>query len=359
MDKKRFRWSDVIDTYSTGQVSSVIKALGMKIKGETYDEYQTLCPFHANLDTPAFSISKRSGAYNCFSPECAKSGNLTELVMSLTKRNQFEAMRFILKYQASDDYSLTAELEQIFSDEPEVKPFSQDTLDRLRNQFWETSPGQEYMAGRGFEEETLRHFDIGYSPKVKRGNQTYRAVTVPVHTPQGIPMGMVARSIEGKDFINSPGLLKSKTLWNSHRAKKAGGTAIVCESSFDVMKIHQAGYPQGVALLGNMSADQKYYLNRFFDRIIIMTDFDDKEKHKKDGYCAKCYPEDCRGHNPGRDLGTKISAIQNKEILWASYGFKQVYARGVKDATDMTTEEIRQCIENAVPDIEYVSWGLY
>ncbi len=348
----------MIDTYSNGQVKSILAALGIRVQGETFDEYQTLCPYHANRDTPAFSISKRTGAYNCFSPECGANGNLKKLVMFLTKRNEFEAMRFILKFRSDDSYSLASELDEIFSDEPEVKPFSQDTLDRLANQFWETSPGQEYMAERGFEEETLRHFGIGYSPRVKRGAETFKAVTVPVHTPQGIPMGMVARSIEGKDFINSPGLLKSKTLWNSHRAKKAGGTAIVTES-FDAMSIHQAGYPQAVALLGNMSQDQKYYLNRFFDRIIIMTDFDDKEKHKRDGHCSKCYPNECAGHNPGRDLGTAISSIRNKEILWASYGFKQVYARGVKDATDMTAEEIRQCIENAVPDIEYVSWGLY
>lgn len=354
----------MIDTYNAKQISGILAALNIRIKAETHDEYQMLCPFHANTDTPAFSISKRTGAYTCFSPECGKSGNVMQLVMALTHRNQFEALRFIAKYKTESNPDFLKELEEMFSDEPEIKPFSQATLDRLASQFWETSPGQEYMFGRGFDEETLRYFGIGYSPKVTRGTgpnkQVFRAVTVPIHTPAGVPMGMVARSVDGKDFINSPGLLKSKTVFNSHRAKKHGGTAIVCEASFDVMRLYQAGYPQGVALLGgNLSNEQRYYLNRFFDRIIIMTDFDDKTKHIKQGYCPKCYPKDCEGHNPGRDLGTQISSIPNKEILWASYGFKQVYPHGAKDATDCTPEEVAQCIENAVHDIEYVSWGLY
>lgn len=353
-----------METYSAREIASVMRGLNMSVKAETHDEYQALCPFHANRNSPAFSISKKTGVFTCFSPECGKSGTLKDLVMFLTGRNEFEALRFIVKYREDVPVDLATELEEVFSETPEIKEFNPETIERLYNQFWETSPGQEYMFGRGFDEDTLRKFKVGYTPKAIKDRKEHPSVVVPVYTPQGMPMGLVGRSIQGKEFINSPGLKKSLTVFNAQEAKRHGGTAIVTEASFDVMRLAQAGYPQGVALLGgNLSKMQMYYLNRFFNRIIIMTDWDDKDlpghRKEKGQYCPKCYPSDCEGHNPGRDLGTQISAIPNKEILWASYGFKQVYPAGVKDATDMTVEQVRQCVENAVPDIEYVSWGLY
>lgn len=342
------------EIYSPGQVSAVLKALGISIKGTTYSEYQALCPFHSNTNTPAFSINKRTGVYTCFSPQCGKSGGLVELIMKLTQKNQFEARRLILKHEGEAAKSFAEELDDIFSGEPELQAFSQETIDRLYNQFWELPDGQEYMFGRGFDEETLRHFSIGYSA-------AKNLISIPVHDSDGMPIGLVGRTLKDKRFIHSDGFPRAKAMFNLHRAKRAGGTAIVCESSFDAMRIHQAGYPQAVATLGNLGHYQKYYLNRFFSKIIIFTDFDDKDSpaHKKEGYCYRCYPKECRGHNPGRDLGVAISALPGKEILWASYGFKQVYPHGAKDATDLTVEEVRQCVENAVNDFEYTSWGLY
>jgi hypothetical protein len=45
-----------------------------------------------------------------------------------------------------------------------------------------------------------------------------------------------------------------------------------------------------------------------------------------------------------------------KDILWASYEYGKIYPHDAKDAGDMTDEEIKACIKNAVSDIEYRSW---
>ncbi len=57
-------------------------------------------------------------------------------------------------------------------------------------------------------------------------------VTIPVQSPDGITIGFVARTIEGKEFKNTPGLPKSKILFNLHRVKQSKRVYVV-ESSFD------------------------------------------------------------------------------------------------------------------------------
>jgi len=280
-----------------------------------------------------------------------------DLIMHVGKMSQFQAMRLLAGKSSMTDNEFEQALNSAMSEPEELPEFNQETLDRLRAQFWQLSDARDYMHGRAFNDETLQHFDVGYS--VKQG-----LVTVPVHTPTGVPLGMVGRSITGKDFKNSPGLPKSKTVFNSHRAKKATGTAIVTEASFDVMSLYQAGFAGGVAILGGtLSKEQVYILDRYFDRIIIMTDFDDKTKHiRKD--CRIC-GYNCQGHNPGRDLGSAIiRALPHKETLWAHSGTEFVYFDNVKDTTDMLKmpdgeKKIRTCINNAIPNYEYDLLDIY
>ena len=127
------------------------------------------------------------------------------------------------------------------------------------------------------------------------------------------------------------------TLFNIHRAKKIGAHVIVVESSFDAIRVHQAGFPNVVATLGGfLSTEQHNLLNRHFDKITIMTDAD----------------------QAGRELGRSIvNKLRFKDLLWASYEYGKIYPHDAKDAGDMTDEEIKTCIKNSVSDIEYRSWN--
>jgi DNA primase len=225
--------------------------------------------------------------------------------------------------------------------------------------FWENPEAVRYMVEeRGIEEETLEFFSVGYSAKKD-------IIAVPMHSPQGLPVGVIGRpaSKDDKFFKNSRGLPTSKTLWNIHRAKKHGETVIITEASFDGMRVHQAGYPNVVSCLGgNFSVHHFDLISRHFDKIIIMTDFDQSSKYIYNN-CYKCKRRGfnlCMGHNPGRDLGATIAAgLRNKSVYWASYDEGIVYPNNSKDAGEMTDDEIRQCLKNAVPNFRYISWNLY
>lgn len=338
--------------YTREQVKAVLTGIGIRIETETYTDFLGYCPFHGNSDTPSFSVGLESGLYLCFNPACGEKGNLINLVKYVTKRNDFEAMRFIHKKAGETQEDTVNRMIKVMDEPADFTPWHPDVLAKLQRAMTSNSPGMAYMKTRGFTEETVNHFEVGYS-------ENQGMVAVPVHSPGGIPVGIVGRSITEKTFKNSGGLPRNKTLFNIHRAKRQGDIVIVTESSFDAMRVHQAGYPNVVGTLGGHMSPQNYaLLDRYFNMVIIMTDNDDHTKHIYKN-CRKCHPNICMGHNPGRDLGKNIAAtLRNKNVMWASYDFKEVYPHGAKDAGDMTDDEIRQCIDNSVSTLEYLSWGL-
>lgn len=321
------------------------------------NDFLCFCPIHGNKATPSFSVSKTSGTYICFNAACNETGNLVDLVKQVGNKDEFQARRLIIKCQSSGDKNYADQLSSLFNKAPEFVEFPQKTLDRMYEDFWQNEAAQQYMHERGFTDETLRHFKIGYSAKKN-------IITVPMHSPKGIPVGVIGRTFVGdKRFENSKKLPTSKTLWNMHRAKRTGDSVIITEASYDAMRVHQAGFENVVACLGgNFSPSHFDMLDKTFSTIILMTDFDPKEKHihKECKKCAARGYKLCHGHNPGRDLGATIAAgLHRKKILWASYDYRMVYPEGAKDAGDMTDDQIRQCVKNAVSNMEYQSWQLY
>jgi 5S rRNA maturation endonuclease (ribonuclease M5) len=239
-------------------------------------------------------------------------------------------MRFISSKEAESLENFDELLSEAMEDKPLFEEFSSETLVKLHAELLATKEGSDYFNSRGINQESSIYFNLGYSKNMGM-------VTVPVHSPDGMPIGIVGRSIEGKSFKNSTNLPKSKTLFNIHRAKKIGDHVIVVESSFDAIRVHQAGFPNVVATLGGfLSKEQHNLLNRHFNKITIMTDAD----------------------VAGRELGKSIvSKLKFKDLLWASYEYGKIYPHDAKDVGDMTDEEIKACIKNSVSDIEYRSWN--
>lgn len=312
--------------YSSSQIKSVLKAIGVDLVSETGNDFLCLCPFHGNRNTPSFSVSKERGAFICFNPSCGESGNIIDLVRRLTSRNEFEAIRFIKVKELDVDVDFEDQLSNVLEEKPEFEEFDRNVMTSLISNMKSLGDGRSYMHSRGFNDETIDYFGVGYS-----ANQDM--VTIPVHSPDGLCVGIVGRHTKEKRFKNSPGLPKNKTMFNIHRARRVSPTAIVVEASFDAMRIHQAGFPNAVATLGgHISSDNIALLNKYFTKIIIMTDNDEA----------------------GRALGSNIAnKLKNKEILWAMFDDDNVYPHGAKDVGDMTDEEIKACISNAVPHFQY------
>jgi DNA primase len=315
--------------YTPSHIKSILKSLNVSVVGETGNDFLAYCPFHSNRHSSSFSVSKEFGAWLCFNPACGESGTLIDLVKRITNRNDYEALRFISVKEAEVLADFDDLLEDTLEEKPDFIEFDSTTIEKLTSEMKQYEDGRVYMHGRGFTDETLEYFNVGYS-------SNRNMVTVPVHSPDGICVGVVGRSIKEKEFKNSPGLPRNSTLFNIHRAKRIGATCIIVESSFDAMRVHQAGFPNVVATLGgHISSNNLSLLNRYFNRIIIMTDND----------------------QAGRALGNNIfNKLRNKDVLWASYEYGKIYPHDAKDAGDMTDQEIKTCINNSVSHIEYVSW---
>ena len=321
-----------IDTsnYTPAHIKSVIKSLGIEVTGETSNDYLCYCPFQSNRHTSSFSVSREKGAFICFNPACGEAGTLQELVKRVANKTEFEAMRYISAKESEVLENFDELLAESLQDKPVFEEFSIDTLKKLHAELMSTTEGQEYFKSRAIEQEAAVYFELGYSKNMDM-------VTVPVHSPDGTPIGLVGRSIKGKSFKNSTNLPKSKTLFNIHRAKKIGDHVIVVESSFDAIRVHQAGFPNVVATLGGfLSTEQHNLLNRHFNKITVMTDSD----------------------MAGRELGYSIcNKLKFKDLLWASFEYGKIYPHDAKDAGDMTDEEIKACIKNSVSNMEYRSWN--
>jgi len=316
--------------YSANHIKAVIKEAGLEVTGETGNDYLCYCPFHSNRHTSSFSVSKETGKFICFNPSCGEAGTLLDLIKKVMHKNDFQALRLIAKMETESLNNFDETLAELFEEKPEFIEFPQDTLNQLYSNLGSSENAKQYLNSRGINEESMHHFKLGYS-------ENMNMVITPVHSPDGVPIGLVGRSIEGKSFKNSTNLPKSKTLFNVHRAKRIGDHVIIVESNFDAIRIHQAGFPNVVAVLGGfLSVEQQHLLNRYFNHITIMTDND----------------------KAGRDLGVSIAnKLRNKDILWASYEYGKIYPHDAKDAGDMTDEEIKACIKNAVSDLEYRSWN--
>jgi DNA primase len=91
----------------------------------------------------------------------------------------------------------------------------------------------------------------------------------------------VGRSVEGKDFKNTPGLPKSKVLFNLHRVK-ASNRVYVVESSFDAIRLDQCGFPAVATLGANVSKIQTDLLQKYFNEVYVIADNDEAGGNMKD-----------------------------------------------------------------------------
>lgn len=331
--------------FSEEQTHSVLSEIGVDVIAETESEWMCLCPFHGNLNTPAFAVSKTEGVFYCFNEACGASGDMLSLVKSVTRKSIFASERIIARARASGPVSVVSTLEKNMTENP-LPTFPQSTLDKMKGLFWKSQEAQDYMHGRGFTHETLMHYSVGYSVKNKM-------VGVPMHNVMGDPIGLIGRSINSKRFKNSDDLPKKRSLWNIHRAKR-NPQVVVTEASFDAMRVWQATGIESVACLGSsFSEHHATQLNKYFTHVVIMTDDDDKLTHRPN--CRTCKADgyrECRGHNTGLVLGQQVaSAAKGLVVTWAHLDSLKRYD-GMKDAGDMTDDQIRYAVNNSISNFE-------
>ena len=272
------------DLYTAEQIKRVLTGAGIEVESDLDLNYIIFCPFHNNSRTPAGEVHKENGLFFCFS--CQKTAPLIEVVMHSSGRSYFEAARFIKSKEG--ETNLEAEVQKQLYAKPEFVPFDEVVLKRLYNGLLVSDRAKNYFKYRKINTESWSKFSLGYSIKQDM-------VTVPVHSPDGIPIGFVGRSVEGKEFKNTPGLPKAKTLFNLHRVKTSDNVYIV-ESSFDAIRLDQVGIPSVATLGANVSKAQVELLQKYFNNIVVVADNDEAGGNMKDRIIEK--------------LGSRVSVIK-------------------------------------------------
>jgi DNA primase len=251
------------NTYTEEQIKRVLVGSGITLESEVGSDFIIFCPYHNNTRTPAGEVSKESGLFFCFS--CQQTAELQELIMKMTNRSYFESIRFIKSKEK--ETNIEDLVNKKLYKPKEFIQYDEVLIKRLSNQTLESPRAMRYFEGRKITKKSIEKFSLGYSEKQDM-------VTIPVQSPDGMTIGFVARTIEGKEFKNTPGLPKSKILFNLHRIKTSS-RVYVLESSFDAIRVDQVGFPAVATLGANVSSSQIELLKKYFSEICVVADNDD------------------------------------------------------------------------------------
>lgn len=277
------------------------------------------CPFH-HEKTPSFHVSVAKGIYKCFG--CGVGGDSLKFVMELEKFSYPEAIRYL-----ADKYSI--QIEEIERSPAQLA--AQDKRESLyvlsawaskffAEQLWKTEMGQviglNYFKERGYREDIIKKFELGYSPEewtalvdkaqvagfhpdylaasglaIERDDKSlydrFRGrVMFPIHNLTGRVIGFGGRTLKTDKkvakYVNSPEseiYHKSDVLYGLNFAKKAimeEDNFYLVEGYADVLSVHQAGVENVVSSSGtSLTTGQIKLISRFTKNVTILYDGDE------------------------------------------------------------------------------------
>lgn len=279
--------------------------------------YLGLCPFH-NEKTPSFTVSPSKEIYKCFG--CGRSGNTISFLMEHEKYSYVEALKWLAqRYNIEVEETATSpefkQQQQVAESLFILNQFAQKFFsEKLFDSEEGTDIALSYLKERGFTEEIIRKFQIGYNPEERDGFakaalaaqynpeilqksglvvfrdekafDNYRGrIIFPIHNQSGKILGFGARIIAKNDkapkYINTPEneiYIKSRVLYGSYFARHAIDKLNECllvEGYTDVVSLHQAGIENVVASGGtSLTVDQLRLIKKYTPNLTIIYDGD-------------------------------------------------------------------------------------
>ena len=282
--------------------------------------YKGLCPFHADKD-PSLVVSPAKGLYKCFS--CGHGGNAVRFVMEHEQLSYPDALRWLAK-----KYHIEIQ-EKELSDEEKLRQSERESMfvvnewackyfqDILQNNVDGRAIGMAYFRSRGFRDDIIKKFQLGYSladkyalskEAKKKGfedrflittglsyakedgslhDRFYGRAIFPVHTISGKVVAFGGRVLDAatkgidKKYVNSPEsdiYNKSRELYGLFQAKQAivrEDRCFMVEGYTDVISMHQAGIENVVSSSGtSLTKGQIQLLHRFTNNITLLYDGD-------------------------------------------------------------------------------------
>ena len=273
-----------------------------------------LCPFH-NEKTPSFTVSPSKNIFKCFG--CGVAGDAAKFLMEHESFTYPEALRMLAK-----KYGIEIQERQLTEEERKEKQLTdslfivnefaaQFYLDQLLNSDIGRSVGLTYFKERGFREEIIKKFNLGYAPRDpeallkaakannysvdhlsrlgllnRNGRDFFRdRVMFTIHNLSGKPVAFAGRILtnnkKAPKYINSPETdiyHKSKILYGFHQARKMvrqKDECILVEGYTDVLSLHQAGIEHVVASSGtSLTVEQIRLIKRHTPNVKFLFDGD-------------------------------------------------------------------------------------
>ena len=282
--------------------------------------YVGLCPFHEDK-TPSFYVSPSKGLCKCFA--CGKGGNVVHFIMEHEQMSYPEALKYLAKKYgieikerelSSEEKMVQSERESLFI----VNNFARDYFQNiLRNHVDGRSIGMAYFRNRGFRDDIIEKFQLGYCTEshdalaqeaLKKGykkdyliktglcyetddhrlrDRFWGRVIFPVHTLSGkvVAFGgrVLASATKGVKvkYVNSPEseiYHKSNELYGIYFAKQAivkQDRCFLVEGYTDVISMHQSGIENVVASSGTaLTPGQIRMIHRFTNNMTVLYDGD-------------------------------------------------------------------------------------
>ena len=297
------RLEEVIGEYVT------LKKSGANFKG--------LSPFTQER-TPSFMVSPAKQIWKDFSS--GKGGNVIAFLMEKEHFTYPEAIRYLAKkYNIEiEETEETAEEKQIKDTKESMFLVAQYAASFFEENLWETSAGKSigcsYFKERGFTDETIKKFALGYSPDTgdalskkaqkegynldflektglvivneNRQIDRFRArVIFPIRSMSGRVQGFGGRILSQNTkiakYLNSPEsdiYHKSKVLYGIYESKQAIAKNDLCylvEGYTDVIQMHQSGITNIVSSSGTaLTIDQIRMISRLTSNIVVLFDGD-------------------------------------------------------------------------------------
>ena len=283
--------------------------------------YKGLSPF-VDEKTPSFIVSPSKQIWKDFSS--GKGGTAISFLMEIEGFSYPEALRYAAKKYGIEieelKKDLTEEEKKAQTDKDLLYKIHEVANDFFQNQLYETEEGRNiglsYFKERELKPETIKKFQLGYSPELKNAFTQYAVskgyskeileksglsifsekstegidrfrerVIFPIHGFSGRVLGFGGRILKSNTktakYLNSPETEiyhKSNVLYGLFQSKQAVSRENICllvEGYMDVVALHQSGIENVVASSGtSLTTEQIKLIKRLTENVTILFDGD-------------------------------------------------------------------------------------
>ena len=267
------RWADFSAVKRVVSLEAVLRHYQIPALRRHGDQLQGCCPIHHGQRNDSFRAHLTKNIFQCFA--CQAHGNVLDFVAAMEQCSIREAALrlqqwFGLSASAAPWYPAAADRQN----RELVRKEDESNLP-LRFALTGVERNHPYLVQRGIDLATAAEFGVGLygGPGLMSGR-----LVIPIRNLHGQLVAYAGRALDGRSpkYKLPAGFRKALELFNLQRAVDTGSkSVIVVEGYFDCMRVHQAGFPWVVALMGSsLSAPQESALLCHFDRVVLMLDGD-------------------------------------------------------------------------------------